>query len=181
MAINIRKDGSLFLEGVVTAYNTLVDAGLSTEIHLDKTSKQNGTAFVPSSTPLLITGATTNAYTCNALAIEIKGVFSFHIADTSAHLVIDGVNVNFDGYAVGNPLTTSVTNSIALANAIKDCYIRHMVQTSVHLNNDAVNTMAAPECTDLNSLKTLLADLKAKINAHIASAGLTQRYRLIPA
>ena len=181
MAINIRKDGSLFLEGVVTAYNTLVDAALTTQSHRDKTSKQNGTAFVPSSTPLLIAGVTTDAYTCNALAIELKGVLSFHIADTSAHLIADIVDVNFDGYAVGNPASTNVTNSIALANAIKVDYSAHMTQTSVHLNNDVTNTIAAPDATEINSLKTLLADLKAKINLHDAASGLKQRYVLIPA
>ena len=48
MAINIRKDGSLYLAQVVDDYNALIDAGLTTEKHRDKTSQQNGTDLIPS-------------------------------------------------------------------------------------------------------------------------------------
>jgi hypothetical protein len=177
MAINIRKDGSLFLSGVVTAYNTVVDAGLTSQVHKDKTSQQNGTDLVPSSTPLLITAITMTTDGYYTAANNIQGVLMAHFADDSAHLIADIVNVDFDGYA----RASSAATAYALVNAIKLNYNNHGTETSVHLNNDSSHDITSPDANSEASLVTLLAELRTDINAHIADAGLTQRYQLVPA
>jgi hypothetical protein len=180
MAIKIRKTASQFEADLMTAYNVLVDANLSTEVHRDKTCTETGDSFNPTGTPLLVTGVTTDLTTCEALAEEIRGVLGFHFIDHSAHEVVDDVNVAFADYD-GYYQCTDLATTIALANAEKVCYNAHMSQSTVHVNNDVTNTVTAADADDLAKVKTLLADLKAKINAHMTDAGATQRYLQVPA
>ena len=174
MAIDIRLDGSLFLAGVVTAYNTLVDVGLTTQKHRDKTAVQNGSSLLPSSTPLLLAYSwSVDGY--SKAVNEMQGALYQHMQDASAHLKVDAVNVNFDGYAIASKLATEM----ALANAIKVDYNNHGSQSGVHLNNDASHQIAAGDATDELSLGVLLSDINTKLTAHLAASGLTQRYNLI--
>ena len=176
MAIKIRKSQLASEPAVVAAINALLDANLSTQVHRDKTSTPAGDSLNPSSTLLAIASAAASSLgTSITLANEIKGVLAVHMADTSAHLVADSTNVNFDGYALASNLATG----IALANAIKVDYEAHRVDTSSHVNADSTHTISASAATDQNSLNTLLNELKSDINAHIADGGSVQRLVLI--
>ena len=177
MSIKYRKSAEFNAQLFATEVNLLLDAALTTQVHRDKTSVPTGDWFTPSSTPLLIAGATTNLETCVALTNELKGALYFHMNDDSAHLVVDSVNVAFDGYQVDGYIAASTTfaQSVLCANAMKLNYNSHMAQSGVHQNNDSTHTVTASASTDLASLKTLLADLKSKVNLHFADAGTTQR------
>ena len=154
-----------------TQVNSLLDAALTTEIHRDKTSVPGGTWKTPTSTPLTVAGLTTDLATCEALCEELRGVLKFHFADSSAHEVIDSVNLAFDGYMAA----ITQAKAILIANAMKLNYNSHKTQSTVHVNSDVTNLVTASAATDLNSLKTLLADIKTQVNLHMADAGLTQR------
>ena len=177
MAIKIRENREDLTHTLITDLNAATDAALTTQKHRDKTSVPTGDWFTASSTPLLIDAIvdTLDGY-CTAVT-QIKGVTYFHFNDDSAHLVVDDVNINFDGYVNAYDLATCYL----LANAVKVDYNLHGTQSGVHLNNDAGNQISASDATDVASLRTLLADERAKINAHLAAAGLTQRYVIIPA
>jgi len=177
MAINIRKDGSLFIDQVVTAYDALVDGALTSQVHRDKTAKQTGTSFIPASTAITISAVTPLTQDGYDTSVNfMRGLLYQHMLDTSAHLIADTTNINFDGYTEASDLATS----IALANAIKVDYTAHMTQSGVHLNNDVTNAITAPDATIFSELGTLLIDMRTKLNAHIASAGLVQRFVIVP-
>ena len=178
MAIHIRKDGSLFLPTVVDAYAALADSALTTEVHRDKTAKQTGTSITPASTLITISAVvmTEDGY-INAVN-DIRGVLGLHFADGSAHEIADIVNVGFeDGYAVASTLATAYL----LANAMKLNYNNHGAETDVHVNNDSSHDLTSPDASSVASLATLVLEMRTDINAHIADAGTTQRYLLVPA
>lgn len=177
MSIKIRKTSSAIEAPLVNAVNALLDASLTTQKHRDKTSTPTGDTFTPTSTPLLVTGVTTDQTTCNALANEIKGILGFHFRDDSAHLIADTVNDICDGYADG--YATTLAKCLTLANAEKADYNSHMAESGVHVNDDATNTVTAADADDLAKLKTLLADIKTQVNAHMANAGTVQRLVLV--
>ena len=177
MAINIRKDGSLYLAQVVDDYNALIDAGLTTEKHRDKTSQQNGTDLIPCSTPLIIPAIavmTSDGY--YACLNAIQGILSEHMRDSSAHLKTDSSNFNFDGYAFAH----SATTAYALANCIKLNYNSHGSQSGVHLNADSSHQISSNDATSPATLVTLITEFISDINAHIAAAGANQRIVLVP-
>lgn len=176
MAIKIRKSQLASEAALVAAVNAALDGNLTTQVHRDKTSTPAGDSLNPSSTLLAIASANASSLgTSITLANEIKGVLKVHMADDSAHLAADAVNIAFDGYALASNLATG----IALANAIKVNYEVHRVSTVFHLNADSTNTISASAATDQSSLNTLLNELKTDINAHIANGGSTQRLVLI--
>lgn len=171
MSTKIRKDSNPMAETLAAAFNQALDYISSSSKHRDKTAVQGGDWFNPTSTPLTITGLTTDLTTCEALAEEVRGVLHCHLADDSAHLLADTVNVAFDGYAAA----TTQALAITLANAEKLNYNAHMAQSGIHQHDDSTNTVSASDATDLASLQTLLADIKTKVNLHMANAGVTAR------
>lgn len=184
MAKEIRNDGSLFLATLVSNYNTLVDSLLTTQKHRDKTSQQTGTYLVPASTPITIPAF---AFTADedgpiedgyiAGVNSVRQVLDEHLKDDSAHEVADTVNVLYaDGYDY--PVLT-LDDAIVLANLIKVDYTAHLDQTDVHVNDDATNTIVADDATDIDELGVLLLDFRSKINSHMASAGATQRFKIV--
>jgi len=177
MAIHIRQDGSLFLDTVVTAYAVLADSVLSSEVHRDKTATQTGTATAPASTLLTISSVDMDEDGYFATANEVKGVLKTHFADESAHEVVDEENVGFqaDGYA---PATDSAS-AYLLVNAMKVNYNLHGAETSVHVNDDSSHQLSSADATNEATLADLVVEMQTDINAHVADAGLTQRYLLV--
>lgn len=175
MSIKIRKAQLASEPAVVAAVNALIDANLSTQVHRDKTSVESGTALSPASTAMTIDGYATDLASSISLANELKGKLAYHLADDSAHLIADDVNVNFDGYALASDLATVEL----LANAMKVDYTAHLSQSGVHLNNDSTNTITAADATDQSTSNLLLNDIATKLTAHMGNAGSVQRLVLI--
>ena len=102
------------------------------------------------------------------------------MADDSAHLLADTLNVAFDGYAIDNTSgATQLTSVCAMLNAEKVGFNAHLSQAGVHVNNDGTNSVATSDATDLTSAEALANAMKTKINAHIVSGPSAGRIKLI--
>lgn len=76
------------------------------------------------------------------------------------------------GFSPLVPVTsaTNLAGAIVIANLLKAAYTLHIADTGAHLAADATNTVAAAVATDQGTVNTLLTELKADFNAHVALA-----------
>lgn len=108
------------------------------------------------------------------LVNEILAVYTFHMADTLAHKTT--------GVALASTTpATSLATAITRANDIKSKYNTHRASTTYHYVADSTNATSSPDATDQSSLNTLLNELKADINAHMASGPTAKSIRLVDA
>lgn len=108
------------------------------------------------------------------LCNEILDVYQFHMADTLAHKV---AGVALASYAHVALLADAITR----ANDIKAKYNTHRASTTYHYVADSTDSTTSADATDQGSLNTLLTELKADINAHMASGPAAKSVRLVDA
>jgi hypothetical protein len=65
---------------------------------------------------------------------------------------------------------TNLAGAIVIANLLRAAYTAHAADTGAHLAADATNAIAAPVATDQGTVNTLLTEIKADFNAHVALA-----------
>ncbi len=112
---------------------------------------------------LIVTAAAaTTLGTSLTLVNQLLGVYAFHMADTLAHKV---AGVALASYAPASSLATAITR----ANDIKSKYNTHRASTTYHYLADSTNVIAAADASDQGTLNTLLNELKADLNLHMAS------------
>lgn len=116
----------------------------------------------------------TNLATSLTLCNDILGVYQFHMADTLAHKV---TGVALASYA----LVSTLADAITRANDIKSKYETHRASTTYHYTADSTNAIAAADATDQTSLNTLLNELKADLNLHMASGAACGSVRAVDA
>ncbi len=108
------------------------------------------------------------------LTNNLLGVYKFHMADTLAHKV---AGVALASYVPATTLATAITR----ANDIKSKYGTHRASTTYHYVSDGVDTISASDATILSDLITLLIELKADFNSHMASGPAAASLRLVDA
>lgn len=101
-----------------------------------------------------------------ALAKNLHDVYSTHIADTLAHAAADSTNA----IGVTKASIVSQATAITFANALKAAYNAHRSQSGVHHADDSGNATTATNASNASTLATLLNEMKADINAHLATA-----------
>lgn len=159
MTLRIRKgDFQAALEAIFTEINRNRDGDVGANFHASLTRGPTG------ATLQVVKANASSLATSIALANEIKAVYNTHVRDRSAHSSVFSA-------ALTTPDAIDLATGITLANAIKAAFNTggHINTASVHFNNDVTNTVAAANATDQTSLNTLLNELKADINAHIAN------------
>ncbi len=147
---------SIAADSVAFATPTLADFGA----HNDRSEKT-----------ITAADATTLA-TSLTLTNDILGVYEFHMADTLAHKV---AGVALASYV----LVSTLANAITRANDVKSKYNTHRASTTYHYTADGTNVIAAADATDQSSLNTLLNELKADINLHMASGVSAKSIRVV--
>ncbi len=159
----VLRDTDPVLGPIVAAFNELkAQVGAGSSFHMDA-SERTVTAANASSLATSLT-----------LVNQLIAVYSFHAADTLAHK------------AAGNALAstapaTTLAQAITRANDIKAKMALHLASTAQHYTADETNATAAADADDQTSLNTLLNELKADLNAHMASAPATHSLRLVGA
>lgn len=108
------------------------------------------------------------------LVNEVVAVYRFHMADTLAHKT---TGVALTSYATA----TTLAEAIVLANDVKSKYNTHRASTTYHYVADSTNVIAAANASDQGTLNTLLNELKADINLHMASGPAGSSIRLVDA
>lgn len=108
------------------------------------------------------------------LVNQLLDVYQFHMADLLAHKVA--------GVALASYVhATDLTSAKARANDIQAKYNTHIASTTYHYNADGTNASAAAAATTQGTLNTLLNELKACLNAHMANAPAAKSLRLVDA
>ncbi len=148
---------------LVAAFNDLkAQVGAGSAFHMDKSEKTVTSANASS----LATSLT--------LVNELTTVYAFHAADLLAHKAAG------NALAATTPCTT-LAQAITRANDIKAKFNLHCAATAQHYTADETNTTSATDAADQSSLNTLLNELKADINAHMASGPAAKSLRLVSA
>lgn len=168
----VRNSDRAVLFGLVQAMNKTRVLNVGSVFHYDQLADMSGDFERPTVTLTTVTAAAaTNLATSITLANQLKAVFNRHIADAlddhgcGAHAVADATNVVTTADAA-----TLLAEVQTLLNAIKTKFNAHLTQASVHANNDGTNTEATADATDQTTANALATSLKAKLNAHMASA-----------
>ncbi len=177
----VRDSEKEILYGLVTRANKDRVLGVGSVFHYDQLSDMTGEHTHPVATIMTVTAAAaTNLATSITLANNLKKVLNRHMADgldafgCGCHTVADTTNVVTTADAA-----TLLAEVQTLLNAIKTKFNAHLTQSGVHPNNDGTNTEATANATDQTTANALAISLKAKINAHMASANAGHGIRLV--
>jgi len=108
---------------------------------------------------------------CLVVVNSLRGKVVSHLASTGQA----GAHAAASAEAIAAPVATDLTTANTLANELKADFNTHLTEAGVHLNNDVTNAVTAADATTQGTLETLLADIKAMNNAHVAAA-LTAAY-----
>jgi hypothetical protein len=108
---------------------------------------------------------------CLTVVNSLRARIVSHLASTGQA----GAHAAASAEVIAAPVATDLTTANALANELKADFNTHLTETGVHLKNDVTNAVTAADATDQGTLETLLADIKAMNNAHVAAA-LTAAY-----
>ncbi len=175
MTYRVRKTTDAVLYALVKAFNAERNAGISTEVHYDKSGKTvSGDPRDPTQADLTVTAANaSDLATLLTLSNDVYAVYTQHIADTHVHDVADTSN------PIAAPLATDLTTAEALLNELKTDYNLHRSETGVHPNDDAGNAITSADATDQSSAETLANELKTDLNAHMADALTGQGVQLV--
>lgn len=182
MALTIRKDPASLAFGVATAFNAFMRKFVESETsfpHYDITSTPSGSFDAPVSTALgVVNSSTADLSAVILMAEEMRSVMLKHFADALAHKAADTTDAAL--LALGTvPTATDQTSVNLLLNALATAYAAHRVSTSYHLGVDATNVVTALSATDLASSKTLAADIRTQIIAHILFGWTTPSLNLV--
>lgn len=148
---------------IATAINTTRQAAVGTSKPHADASEVTVTA-ADSATPA----------TAIALANNLLSVYNFHLGDTLAHKVADSADLTGLSPCVDN------TTCIALVLAMATGYETHRASTTYHYTADSTNTLTSTTVTTIGQAETVATDLKAKLNAHMATALAGKSLRVIP-
>ena len=90
----------------------------------------------------------------------------------NAALATAGFLPHHSAYAAAVPDTgtADLAATIVIANALRTAFNAHVADVGAHLVTDVANATAAAVATDQGTVDTLLTDIKAKFNLHIAVA-----------
>jgi hypothetical protein len=167
MALKTRALPDEILFAVVAANNQNMTDNIASLFHLDRTAATPTTGVDyknPSTTRLSISSANASSLSTSVTLVnELKTKINVHFADSIAHNTAVSA-------AISTATATDLATGITLGNAIKAAYGTHLSAANVHFTNDSTNTIAAADATDQTSLNTLLNELKADLNLHMASA-----------
>lgn len=160
-----RKVPDVMLFALVAANNQRQLDAIASFFHLDRTNSAEGSDYTnPTQTRLTVTAAAaTDLATSVALANNIRTVLNTHFPDLIAHDTVATA-------LLATPVATDLATGITLGNAEKAAYNTHLTLSGAHYTNDSTNATAATNASDQSSLNTLLNEMKADINAHMASA-----------
>lgn len=111
---------------------------------------------------------------CIDLVNELTAVYKFHMADTFSHKV---AGVALTSYAKVATQAAAITQ----ANDIRTKYETHRASTTYHYVADSTNTISSSAAVTLSDLVTLVNELKAKINLHMADGPACKHIRLVSA
>jgi hypothetical protein len=121
--------------------------------------------------------------TSRTLLGAVVTAYLTHAADALAHLAADATNVPAE--TLQELLAALPTDTLGgmqtLANEFKALYNAHRAEAGVHATNDAGHAIAAADATDQSSLNTLLNELKADLNLHMADGLATPSWRAVDA
>lgn len=124
---------------------------------------------------LVVTAADASSLdTSLVLCNQLLGVYQFHMADTYAHKV---AGVALASYVPARTLAAAILR----ANDMKSKYNTHRASTTYHYTADGTNTISSADATDQTSLNTLLNELKADLNLHMASGAEAKSLRAVSA
>jgi hypothetical protein len=175
MAFTTRKLTDNMAAALVAAVNLRQTESVGSFFHADTTQRTTGHYLSPVVADEQVASANGSSVPTNVtLANEIKALLNRHFADTLAHNTAVSA-------AISTADASDDATSITLANAIKAAYNTHLSASNVHYTNDATNTTAATDATNTATCSTLLNELKGDINAHVVSAPLGAKIKLVPA
>lgn len=166
MSVQCCKGSDAVQRTLITQYNALrgTVAVAGSKYHKDVTSLGTTGSFESlTASALQVTAATaTGTATDILMANNIKAVFNTHIADTTAHKVVDAADI------IATADATDAGTFQTLATAIQTKVLAHIASVTYHYTADAsteatVISSQATARTSVNAIKTLL-------NAHINSA-----------
>lgn len=136
---------------------------------------------------LTVTSADADDFASAATLVnELLGVYQFHMADTLAHKTTGVALASYAQVHIEDPddaaeEAAKLIVACARANDIKAKYNTHRASTTHHYTADSTNVVAAADATDQASLETLLNELKADINLHMASGVSAKSLRAVSA
>lgn len=108
---------------------------------------------------------------CLVVVNSLRDKIVSHLASTGQA----GAHAKASAQVIAAPVATDLTSANTLATELKADFNTHRTEAGVHLNNDSTNDIDAANASSLSTLELLLADIKAKSNAHVAAA-LTAAY-----
>jgi len=120
--------------------------------------------------PYLITASVDDSFLFNIDGQDYQATIPSGSAVTQGQ-VVDAINAGYLDTAPAADQATALAQAIVVANSLATNYGGHQALATWHVLADAANNVTAPVATDLSSLLTLLADIKAQFNAHIINTG----------
>lgn len=119
--------------------------------------------------------------TSRTLTAAVLSAYMRHAADTLAHVAADDTNVPAETLAelLDVIRDAALSDLQDVANDVKGFYNAHRSQSGVHATNDSGHAIAAADASDQSSLNTLLNELKADLNLHMADGLTTQSWRVV--
>lgn len=170
MAIEVTKVPEALVFALAAAHNKGQVEAVTTEFHADVTSLTDREDYRnPVATAATVTSANASTTpTAVALVNELLHKMNLHFADLLAHVAED--------VAIDEAECTDEATAIALVNILSTAYNDHLVLGSgsdeyqIHYNDDETNTDGSSTASNAGTLYTRANNLKAKFNAHIASA-----------
>jgi len=152
---------------------------IATAVNDIKAQIGHGSSFHLDASEVTVTAANaTDGPTAITLANNILAVFKFHASDLLAHKANDAT-VDADLAAL-SPCTDNTT-CIALVLAMCTAFTAHLDSTTANYADDSTNDLSSSTVTTIGQAETVATDMKAKLNAHMASAPAAKSIRLIDA
>jgi hypothetical protein len=170
MAQKVRNSGSAPMYALIKAFNALRVGLVSTNPHVDVTSKDTSADFAnPSTTPDVPSTVADPTTTAGVIALhnECIDIYGRHLADAVAHKAVDATNVYTTKIAVGTVDGSGVYTPL---NAFKAKFNLHLAQSGVHYTDDTTYAIATADATTLATSKALAGAIATKLKAHILFA-----------
>lgn len=110
------------------------------------------------------------------------GVLGATVSELVTVLALSGAVVHYDADTdlVAETAVDGEAEIVTRANALKVAYEAHRADTDLHSSADSTNAVSAANATNLATAQTLLNELKADINAHLAVATIHRRASVAP-
>lgn len=183
--MKVQDSGEARSFGLAIALNALIRKLVDAETtypHYEVTGVTSGDFRAPSVAALqVVSTSTADLAHVKLMANECRNVLYAHLIDSNAHKLVDSVNAALVSIAALPDLVTADTQGTVdtYLTTMTAAYEAHRTQSGVHSHDDSTNLITASGAVDLASSKLLVADDKAKINAHINLSWPTPSIELV--